>query len=151
MKACIQPASDAEILAQLNAIIRLHNPIKAGHIGGLIGGKTTASIPGHMARAATAAGCANVKSGHIAALGRLTAKLQIGIHDPKVRETAASMGGLVQGSANVVSGHLDNIRTREVCSLGGKTAGHRRYHVARNRFNPKCDFCTGLLEDKNAN
>jgi hypothetical protein len=174
----IQPLPDDVIRAMLRNIVRLHNCIKGGRVagrltkelgigifsetelrnrketarlGGLIGGKTTAAIPGHMTKAATAAGRANVESGHIAALGRLTAKLQIGVHDPEVRAIATSMGGLVQGPANVISGHLDRIRTPEVCSLGGRVAGHRRYHVARNRFNPKCDFCTGVLVDKNAN
>jgi hypothetical protein len=145
MKVRIQPASDAEIWAQLKPIILFHNRIQAGRKGGLIGGKTTAAIPGHMARAGGIGGKIGGKLG-----GRKTADLQIGVHDPKVREIATSMGGLVQGQANVASGHLEKIRTREVCSLGGKVAGHRRYHVARNRFNPKCDFCTGVLEDKNA-
>jgi len=173
MAVHIQPASTEEIKAMLRKIVRLHNCIKGGRVagrltkklgiglfseanrrnrkenarlGGLIGGKTTAAIPGHMAEAGRIGGKIGGKIG-----GRKTADLQIGVHDPKVRETATSIGGSVQGAANVVSGHLDNIRTWEVCSLGGKTAGHRRYHVARNRFNPKCDFCTGILVDKNAN
>jgi hypothetical protein len=145
MKVRIQPASDAELWAQLKPIILLHNRIKAGRKGGLIGGKTTASISGHMAKAGSIGGKIGGKLG-----GRKTADLQIGVHDPKVREEATRLGGEAQGRANVLSGHLDNIRTREVCSLGGKVAGHRRYHVTRNRFNPKCDLCTGLLEDKNA-
>jgi hypothetical protein len=178
MAVHIQPASTEKIKAMLRPIIRLHNCIKGGRIagrltkelgigifseanrrnwkanariGGLIGGKTTAAIPGHMTKAATAAGRANVESGHIAALGRLTAELQIGVHDPKVREIATSMGGKIQGLQNVLSGHMERFKTRETCSLGGRVNAHRNHHVPKNRFNPKCDFCIGVSVDKNAN
>jgi hypothetical protein len=103
--------------------------VKDAREAGLIGGKVTAAIPGHMTRAAEAAGRANVESGQIAALGRSTAELQIGIHNPETRLEFASMGGKVQGPINVENGTMEYAR-------------HVWFHVT-NKYKPKkpCRFC----------
>jgi hypothetical protein len=60
-----------------------------------------------------------------------------------------SKGGKVQGKINVETGFLDRIRTYEGSRRGGVRQCHERWHVARNKPNPrKCELCQQDLEQE---
>jgi len=50
------------------------------------------------------------------------------------------------GKQNVASGFLDRIRTREGSQRGAIRSLHLRWHVLRNKPNPRCELCIELIE-----
>jgi hypothetical protein len=77
--------------------------------------------------------------------GRANRELQRGIFAPNFdRSAAASVGGKIGGKTAVERGTLHPL-TLEDASAGGKIGGiaatHIRWHVQRQRYQPRCPLC----------
>ena len=55
-----------------------------------------------------------------------------------------SLGGKIGGKKNVLSGHLERIRTPQSSSKGGLYGTHQRWHVLRGVINKSCSLCESL-------
>ena len=85
---------------------------KAGHLGGLKGGKTRAATAGALA----AAGRIGGKSG---AGAKAQIKLRIGWHSPEHQRRVGSIGG----------------------KIGAPQTNHKRWHLNRNIISAECELC----------
>jgi hypothetical protein len=71
-------------------------------------------------------------------------------HMRRIQEIGASLGGKAMSNWLVESGHIFRITTPETRRKGGVTQCHIRWHVARNKPNPKkCELCRRDLENAN--
>jgi hypothetical protein len=86
------------------------------------GGLKTASIPGHMVRAARAAAVVNLANG-------------TGIYGQSTVEhiVAGSKGGIKTAQ---IPGHLS-----KAGKIGGVVSTHRQWHVNRGLVSPNCSLC----------
>jgi hypothetical protein len=90
------------------------------------------------------------KEVHIAggrAAGRIMAE-RIGFLDSIRTSETCSKGGRRGGRATAKTGKLAatalglGIKTVESLRKGGRACCHVRHHVNKNRFNPRCEFCS---------
>jgi hypothetical protein len=77
--------------------------------------------------------------------GRANRELQRGIFAPNFDQHAVSVaGGKIGGKTAVERGTLHSL-TPEDCSEGGKIGGiaatHKRWHVERGQYQPRCPLC----------
>jgi len=71
-------------------------------------------------------------------------------HMQRIQEIGCALGGKARSKALVESGHIFKITTFETRSKGGVAVNHIRWHVARNKPNPKkCELCRRDLENAN--
>jgi hypothetical protein len=78
------------------------------------------------------------------AAGRIAAD-KVGFLDSIRTPETCSQGGKIGGRKVAESGRLSTIglgiRTAESEAKGGRACCHLRWHVRRNRPNPRCEFC----------
>lgn len=121
--------------------------VRAGRAQGL----KNARVPGFLSRigrlgsredkvrAGRLGGKVAVESGRLALLRTTEHQIEAG----KAAGALAVRSGQIQELVrrNAENGHLERITTRESCSKGGQMTNHLRWHVKRDRVNPRCLLC----------
>lgn len=107
---------------------RSANGRRAGHIGGRKNAKS-----GHLKNLATFESCS--KGGRIGGRRNAESGQIMTIATFESRSKAGKKGGEIVGRKNIESGHLARIN-------------HIRWHVNRDRVNPKCSLCVETAKGK---
>jgi hypothetical protein len=91
-----------------------------------------------------ASGKKHRESGHIQALGRAQGRknAESGVLRASLTPELLRLGGKRGGAQRAMeTDNLERIKTPESLAAGGRAACHKRHHVDKGKFQPKCALC----------